>query len=107
MILLLPILGVSSIFALAVLLVRWRLAVIFTYLGQMSLEICLAHVLAYSGTRILLFRVFGITSTPVHLICGVAAGLGLPILLAIIVQRLKFPYLFRWPTPKTTEIPTK
>jgi fucose 4-O-acetylase-like acetyltransferase len=96
----LPILGVCSIFALSTLLVRWRLAVIFTYLGQMSLEIYLAHVLAYSGTRILLLRAFGITSTSGHLICGVVAGLGLPILLAIIAKRSKFPYLFRWSTPK-------
>ena len=107
MILSLPIFGVSSTFALAILLVRWRRIAILTYLGQMSLEIYLAHVLAYSGTRILLLRGFGITATSVHLICGVVAGLGLPILLAIIAQRLKFPYLFRWPTPKTTGIPTK
>lgn len=103
----LPIFGVSSIYALAALLVRWQMTALLTYLGQMSLEIYLAHVLAYSGTRIFLLRGLGITATPVHLLCGVIAGLGLPILLAIIAKKCKFTYLFRWPNQKPTGLPSK
>jgi fucose 4-O-acetylase-like acetyltransferase len=93
----LPLLGIASVFSLATLLVHWRAASILTYLGQMSLEIYLAQVLAYAGTRIVLFRVFGITSAPIHFCCGLIAGLGLPILIAVIAKRYNFPYLFRWP----------
>lgn len=93
----LPLLGIAGVFSLATLLVRWRAAGILTYLGQMSLEIYLAQVLAYAGTRILLFRVLGITSAPIHVCGGLIVGLGLPILISVIAKRCNFPYLFRWP----------
>jgi fucose 4-O-acetylase-like acetyltransferase len=93
----LPLFGIASVFSLATLLVRWRAASILTYLGKMSLEIYLAQVLAYAGTRILLFRVFGITSAPIHFFGGLIVGLGLPILISVIAKRCNFPYLFRWP----------
>jgi fucose 4-O-acetylase-like acetyltransferase len=93
----LPLLGIASVFALAMLLVRWRITFGLTYLGQMSLEIYLAHVLAYAGTRIVLLRVLHITSMPIHLVSGLIVGLGLPVVLAIIAKRYKFPYLFRLP----------
>jgi fucose 4-O-acetylase-like acetyltransferase len=93
----LPLLGIASVFSLATLLVRWRVNRILTYLGQMSLEIYLAQVLAYAGTRILLFRVFGITSVPIHFVSGLIVGLGLPILISVVARRCNFLYLFRWP----------
>jgi fucose 4-O-acetylase-like acetyltransferase len=96
----LPLLGVVSVFCMAILLIRWQIKVttIFTYIGQMSLEIYLVHVLAYSGTRILLLRMFGITSSSLHLVSGIAMGFLVPTLLAIIAKKCKFPYLFRWST---------
>lgn len=92
-----PLLGTASVFALAMLLVRQQATLGLTYLGQMSLEIYLVHVLAYAGTRIVLLRIFNITSLPIHLVSGLIAGLGVPVLLAIVANRFKFLYLFRLP----------
>jgi fucose 4-O-acetylase-like acetyltransferase len=89
--------GIAAVFALSALLVRWEIAVPFSALGRFSLEIYLAHVLAYAGARILLARVLGVTSLPVQLAAGIIAGLACPLFLVVLARVAHFPYLFRWP----------
>ncbi|WP_162670068.1 acyltransferase family protein [Gemmata massiliana] len=89
--------GASATFALAEVLVRGRKSRWFEFVGRMSLEIYLAHVIAYAGVRIALLSVFGIHSFPVHLVLGTVAGVAGPILLALAANGVGFGFLFRWP----------
>ncbi|MBC2327749.1 acyltransferase family protein [Listeria booriae] len=59
------------------------------YLGQNSMIIFVAHILAASGARILLLNIFGIENVFVHLLVGNLAGLLLPLLLWIICKKMK------------------
>lgn len=65
-------------------------------LGRRSLEIFLAHIIFASGARIMLTQV-GITDLALHMVAGLSAGLLLPIALAVILERARFPWLFRPP----------
>ncbi|MBC1501861.1 acyltransferase family protein [Listeria weihenstephanensis] len=59
------------------------------YIGQNSIIIFVAHILAASGTRIFLLKVLGIDSVLIHLIAGTAAGILLPVLLFKICKKIK------------------
>jgi fucose 4-O-acetylase-like acetyltransferase len=54
---------------------RW-----LAYLGQQSMTIYLLHILAGSGSRIILLKVFGVTSVGIHLLIGTLGGLLLPLM---------------------------
>ncbi len=69
---------------------------IINYIGFLSLEIYILHILAASGTRIILFKIFKINNIPVHLIFGTLAGLFFPILLYKISKE-KIKVLFKLP----------
>jgi fucose 4-O-acetylase-like acetyltransferase len=94
-VLLTPNVGAAATFAVAELLVRLRCGAPFRFLGQLSMEIYLAHVLAYAGARIVLSRAFGVTSAPVHVVVGTLVGIGAPVALALMVERLRIPFVFR------------
>lgn len=56
-------------------------------LGSHSLAIYLTHILAASGTRILLTAAFPGTAAPVHLVAGFVAGIALPMAAYAIIKR--------------------
>ncbi|WP_162242585.1 acyltransferase family protein [Leifsonia sp. Leaf336] len=64
--------------------------------GTRTLEIFLAHILATSGTRIVL-SLAGVDDPAVHIVAGTIAGVGLPLLLWAVCARLRFPWLFAAP----------
>lgn len=66
-------------------------------LGQRSLDIFLAHILATAGCRILLLQL-GVEIWGVHLILGVAAGLTFPLVLRAVAQRAGASWLFSAPS---------
>lgn len=72
---------------------------VFTWLvfvGQRSLEIFLAHIVAAAGTRIVLISI-GVDDPVVHVLLGLAAGVGLPLALWVSGRALGFPWLFQAP----------
>jgi fucose 4-O-acetylase-like acetyltransferase len=72
------------------------------YVGQHSLVIYLLHILAASGTRIVLAKLGHISSIPVHLVVGVLAGLLVP----LFTERLLTKLRVTWPlqTPWALEV---
>lgn len=72
--------GTALVIALAARAERWSWRWM-SMLGQASMEIYLAHVIAASGCRILLVRLIGIDSVPMHLLLGCGCGVVVPLLL--------------------------
>lgn len=66
------------------------------FLGERSLEIFLAHIIATAGTRIALDRL-GVDTLWVQVPAGVAFGIALPLALWWAGRRLGFPWLFASP----------
>jgi hypothetical protein len=62
--------------------------------GAYSLEIFLMHVIAGSGFRIILMKVFGVHDASTHLILGTLAGVGIPLTVASILKRANIQFLF-------------
>lgn len=52
---------------------------ILKYIGSQTMPIYLMHVLAGSGVRIILKKVFAITSPEIHTLAGVILGIGIPL----------------------------
>lgn len=71
-------LGLSLVCVLAIALATGGHGQRMAALGRASMAIFLAHILVASGVRIVLTKVFGITSPWPHLLIGVAAGTLLP-----------------------------
>jgi fucose 4-O-acetylase-like acetyltransferase len=70
-------------------------------LGINSMIIYLVHILAGSGTRIILSKVFHITNSPIHIILGTLAGLIVPLLFYRFVKKTRYlVWLFVLPSQK-------
>ena len=72
-------------------------------LGEASMAIYLMHVLVGSGMRILLSRFLGIQDAVVHLLAGCLAGILLPLLVYLLLHRLKVKGLFEAPAILSAE----
>lgn len=89
---------ISVIFVFLVSLYLSKLNVKFiSYLGGVSMAIYLMHILAGSGFRIVMQSFFEVESVFIHTVCGVLAGLLLPIVAVFIMRKLNFNYLFSAP----------
>lgn len=94
---------VASLFgAAAVVLVSRFLASLgrgmtwLSFVGQRTLEIFLAHILATAGIRILLVQL-GVDDLATHVLAGTFGGVMLPILLWWVAGKVRFPWLFTAP----------
>jgi hypothetical protein len=94
--LLLGLISIGFIVLLAQWLTRFNLRW-FAYLGQQSMMIYLVHILAGSGCRIIMLKIFGITSVGIHLLIGTLGGLLLPLLFYTGCIRLGLGALFSPP----------
>jgi fucose 4-O-acetylase-like acetyltransferase len=92
----LAVLGSAACIGLAQYLAKRNAAPYLKVLGAYSLQIYLVHMLAGVGIRIVLLHVFGLQNWVLHTIIGVGFALTVPILLQIISDKLKFPYLFEF-----------
>lgn len=90
--------GTIGVLALSGWLARLGELRLLSFLGQRSLEIFLAHIVAASGTRILLERA-GLEVPLAHLIIGTVAGLSAPLVLWAVVRRWRISGLFDLPKP--------
>lgn len=66
-------------------------------LGVYSMAIYLMHILAGSGVRIVLDKIFGQQSLTIHLVAGLVVATLAPIISALIADRIKLKYLFSAP----------
>ncbi len=90
-------LGICGVVCVALVLARTRAAGLAGLLGIYSLEIYLAHPLWGTASRALLLR-YGVRAPLAYVLCGVSLGIIGSLAMAMLCRRLKFPYLFRWPT---------
>lgn len=70
---------------------------LLAWIGQRSMPIYLAHILAASGTRIVLQKLLGIHDPSIHLLLGTLAGLIGPLLLYALAPRIGLSFLFTPP----------
>jgi len=89
--------GIAATLGLAGGLAQSGKSALLATLGQRSLEIYVAHTLGSAGARVVLTRFLHVESVPVHVVAGMVAGLGGPLLLCAVCQRLGFRYAFQWP----------
>jgi fucose 4-O-acetylase-like acetyltransferase len=68
-----------------------------TYLGRASLGIYLMHTMAASGTRIILQKLLGVESLPLHLVLGTFAGIIAPLCALKLLERWQAPGVFTPP----------
>lgn len=68
-----------------------------TSIGAASMGIYLMHILAGSGARVVLMKVFHIDSFTVHLTVGCLVGVLAPILAVALIRKLKIPCVFSAP----------
>jgi|TARA_A100001391_G_scaffold205177_2_gene203975 fucose 4-O-acetylase-like acetyltransferase len=74
--------------------------VFFARLGVASMSIYLAHILAASGTRIVLYKLGGVTDYHVHIIAGLTAGLAAPYAMHVLIQRYKIGRITSFSKPR-------
>ena len=86
--------GVFSVFLIARLMDSWvRMFSWLAFIGQRTLEIFLAHIMATSGVRIIL-SVAGVETVWIHVLAGTITGVTFPLLLWWTLSRIRFPWLF-------------
>jgi fucose 4-O-acetylase-like acetyltransferase len=88
--------GTLGVLGLAALLSRLRSRRVLTLLGERSLEIFLAHIIAGAGARIVL-SLAGVHHTLLHLVVGTLVGLAAPMLLWAVSGRYGVAWLFVLP----------
>lgn len=92
-ILMLAIIGIGSVVVISHWLAQFNLPWL-AYLGRHSMAIYLVHILAGSGCRIILLKLFGVTDVGIHLLLGTLCGLLLPVLFYWWCSRTGFNVLF-------------
>lgn len=83
-----------AVWGVSLLLARARSGGWLGYIGRLSLQIYLAHILFTAGTRIVLVH-FGVLDVGVHLFLGVVTGVVGPLLLERVTRPI--PWLFAAP----------
>ena len=77
----------------------------FVYIGTSSMAIYLMHILAGSGTRVVLSKLLAIESGFAHLIIGTLAGILLPLGALKLIKATKIPFVFSAPISKLLVLP--
>lgn len=85
--------AVSSVVALSILADRMPGLGLLRQMGEDSLQIYVMHVLCLAATRIVLFKLH-VNNLPVHLVAGVAMGVAVPMIVAILARRFGFDWIF-------------
>jgi fucose 4-O-acetylase-like acetyltransferase len=100
--LLLAVVSILAVASVSMLLARKPMAWILA-LGSASMAIYVMHILAGSGTRIVLARVLGIENAGMHLVAGCLAGVLLPMLVFGLSKRFRWGWLFAAPPRLSVE----
>ena len=67
------------------------------YIGSSSMAIYLMHILAGSGSRVILSNVFNVESFILHLIIGCLMGVFLPLIAVFLIKKLNVKFMFSAP----------
>jgi fucose 4-O-acetylase-like acetyltransferase len=67
------------------------------YIGTSSMGIYLMHILAGSGSRIILSKAFGVESVVTHLVVGCLVAIMVPLVALFLIDKLKLKYLLTAP----------
>ena len=70
---------------------------LLAYIGGASMAIYLMHILAGSGVRVILNKLFIVDELIVHIVVGTLAGVILPLIALKLIGILKIPYVFSAP----------
>jgi len=89
--------GIAGVVALALLTSRANLDIVIRFLGRHSLEIFVAHSIISGAIRILLQKIGHISSPAPYLIFCTLAGLYIPAVVALGLERVGVNYLFFLP----------
>lgn len=76
-------------------------------LGRHSMVIYLLHIIAGSGTRIVLQKVFNIDNLYIHLIAGMTAGIFVPLIVYRVFEHMRLSLFFRIPQRISSETAIK
>lgn len=101
----LAVLGLLGALALSVVLnqtLAERIGRIVRTWGQKSMQIYIVHVLAASGLRIALVRLFGLTDPWLHVALQTLVGMVAPLWFDAFLGYIKFPYAFSLRPPPST-----
>ena len=97
--------GIAAVVAFSILTDKAAFGTAFQFLGRYSLEIYLVHTIASAAVRIALIKFAGITAFWPHLILGTLARIYIPIIVALLFERIGFRFAFR--LPRFTQAPSK
>ncbi|WP_413732424.1 acyltransferase family protein [Sodalis sp. RH20] len=67
-------------------------------IGELSMPIYLLHIIAGSGTRVMLTKLTSLTNYHIHLLLGLLAGIVIPIIIYKISKKYHFMFLFEFPS---------
>ncbi|MHB4492348.1 acyltransferase family protein [Klebsiella pneumoniae] len=73
-------------------------------IGKLSLIIYLVHILAASGTRIILSKIFHVESWLIHVLLGTFIGVTAPLIFYKLVVRYRLNFIFEYPSHKKITI---
>ena len=95
--------GIASISAASEVLSRLNSVQWLRVIGQYSMPIFLMHTIFGSGTRIILTRFLHLHNPYIHAGLELAAGVGIPMVIAFALSRRNTPWVFEWPAPRRLE----
>ncbi len=93
-------LGIAGTIAIAMAIDQHRIGGLLEWLGELSLPIYAAQVIAAAAIRVALQKVLHIHQFGPHLILGTVAGLAVPVILDVFALRVGFNYLFTFGATK-------
>ena len=94
--LILSIIGILFVISLSAWTSKFNFKIMIL-VGSASLTIYLMHILVTSGMRIFLVHSLGIHSVASHLLFGCFAGIFLPVLAYMLIEKYKIPYILSAP----------
>lgn len=97
--LLLGLSGIGAAVGASVILTRYARSSTLALIGTMSMQIFLMHIIAGSGTRVVLVKFFGIYDPSIHLLTGTLAGVLIPMAITVALNRAQIQFLFTPPRP--------
>lgn len=87
-------LGIGFTLCLSIALARIKALDFIRYLGVLSLQIYVVHLLVVVGVRIILQKGLHVNNITLHILGATIAGIILPVILYLVTEKIQFPYLF-------------
>ena len=102
--LLLASISIFFIIALSKTLSKYRYSGFLAHVGVCSMAIYLIHILAGSGTRVVLTKLVGVDVVSIHLLAGCVVGILVPLLVVKFTQAFNVRYVFSAPLSRSLHL---